>query len=61
MNYLFPMLKYAIICMVQQGFRRFKIHMKMATRPDETFICPEYSKRPFWTIENANNINMQKL
>ena len=39
----------------------FQNTYEMATRPDETFICPEYSKRPFWTIENANNINMQKL
>ena len=60
MNYLFPMLKYAIICMVQQGFRRFKIHMKIATRPDETFICPEYSKRAFWTFRKCQQYKYAK-
>ena len=38
----------------------FQNTYEMATRPDETFICPEYSKRPFWTFRKCQQYKYAK-
>ena len=36
------------------------MHMKMDTRPDETFWSPEYSKRPFWSFKKCQKYKYAK-